>query len=132
MLNGSCHCGAVHWSFDGMPQRATACSCTVCRRYGVLWIYDWEGEKITVTGPQTAYRRGDIDDQGLSFNFCATCGCVVCWRSDTLDEGRRRIAVNVRLSEPETVAHLKVRHFDGLETWADMPTDGRTVGHMWF
>jgi hypothetical protein len=41
MVEGSCHCGAVRWSFDGTPESATACNCTVCRRYGVLWAYDF-------------------------------------------------------------------------------------------
>ncbi|SMY07150.1 GFA family protein [Flavimaricola marinus] len=135
MLTGTCHCGAVQWRFDGMPESATACSCTICRRYGVLWIYDYEGERITVTGPQTAYLRSDLDedDGGITFNFCPTCGCVASWRGvNPQEDGRRRIAVNVRLSEPETVAHLPIRHFDGLETWEDLPDDGRTVAHMWF
>ena len=35
MLHGSCHCGAVNWRFEAMPQSATACNCTICRRYGV-------------------------------------------------------------------------------------------------
>ncbi|WP_439898055.1 GFA family protein [Aquabacterium humicola] len=36
MLRGSCHCGAVQWRFDGEPESATACNCTVCRRCGTL------------------------------------------------------------------------------------------------
>jgi hypothetical protein len=46
MIKGSCHCGALSWSFDGMPESVTACNCTLCRRYGALWIYDFEGERI--------------------------------------------------------------------------------------
>src|SRR5262249_39749528 len=44
MIEGSCHCGAVRWTFEGVPESATACNCTACRRYGVLWAYDYEGE----------------------------------------------------------------------------------------
>ena len=57
-LQGTCHCGAVQWRFDGVPESATACNCTVCRRYGVLWIYDYEGEGIHVSGTTQAYVRG--------------------------------------------------------------------------
>jgi hypothetical protein len=57
MIEGSCHCGAVRWSFDGVPDAATACNCTVCRRYGVLWAYDYENEGIRVSGPTHAYAR---------------------------------------------------------------------------
>ena len=50
MLTGACHCGACHWTFDGDPGPATACNCTLCRRYGALWVYDYEGERISVLG----------------------------------------------------------------------------------
>ena len=46
MLKGSCHCGAAHWTLEGDPGSATACNCTLCRRYGALWAYDYEGERI--------------------------------------------------------------------------------------
>ena len=58
MFQGSCHCGAVQWRFDGVPEGATVCNCTVCRRYGVLWAYDFEGARITVSGLTQAYIRG--------------------------------------------------------------------------
>ena len=130
MLTGSCHCGKVHWTFDGDPGSATACNCTICRRYGVLWIYDYEGEKITLTGPTTAYLWGP---KTIGFHFCPDCGCVACWRGvKPGKDGRRRIAVNVRLSQPETVAHLPIRHFEGLVSWKDLPDDGRCVSDLWF
>jgi hypothetical protein len=28
MIEGSCHCGAVRFSFEGVPDGATACNCT--------------------------------------------------------------------------------------------------------
>lgn len=46
--------------------------------------------------------------------------------------GRTRIAVNVRLAPPEAVADLPIEHFDGLETFDDLPRDGRCVRDMWF
>ena len=129
MIEGACHCGAVQWRFDGVPESATSCNCTICRRYGVLWIYDYEGEGIHVTGPTSAYRRGDM----VEFHFCPTCGCVTHWRSQRPDEpGRRRSAVNLRLTDPDAVAHLPIDHFDGLETFDDLPRDGRCVRDHWF
>ena len=47
-IEGACHCGAVRWRFNGTPEGATACNCTVCRRHGTLWIYGHEGEEIEV------------------------------------------------------------------------------------
>ena len=129
MLEGSCHCGAVHWTFRDMPESVTACNCTVCRRYGVLWIYDFEGDGIHTSGETRAYVRGKT----LEFHFCPTCGCVAWWRANAPGpDGRRRMAVNLRLSEPGPVAHLPIDHFDGLVSWDDLPRDGRCVSDLWF
>ncbi|MES2293817.1 MAG: GFA family protein [Pseudomonadota bacterium] len=129
MLEGSCHCGQVTWRFDGVPTSATACNCTVCRRYGVLWAYDFEGERIHVAGPTRAYTWGE---RGIGFHFCEQCGCIAYWRG-TLprEDGRRRIAVNLRLAEPDQVADIAMRHFNGLE-WKETLPDGRRVADMWF
>ena len=131
MLQGSCHCGAVHWAwkYPALPDGATACNCTVCRRYGVLWIYDYAGEGIEVSGPTRSYVRG----KAIVFHFCPDCGCVAFWRAlHKNDDGRTRIAVNLRLTEPEPIAQIPIDHFDGLDQFDDLPRDGRCVGDMWF
>jgi len=130
VIEGSCHCGAVRWRFEATPEGATACNCTVCRRYGVLWIYGHEGEDVFVDGPTKAYARGR---KYLNFNFCPECGCVVSWRSNHIGKnGRRRLAVNVRLAEPEAVADIPIDHFDGLHSFEDLPRDGKRVADYWF
>jgi len=129
MIEGSCHCGAVCWQFNGQPDSATACNCTVCRRYGVLWAYGYEDEGIRVSGHTQAYVRG----KAIAFHFCPLCGCVVCWRGCETDEaGRRRIAVNLRLAEPDTVARIPIDRFDGLDTFDNLPRDGRCVADYGF
>jgi hypothetical protein len=110
----------------------TACNCTLCRRYGALWAYDYEGERINIHGPRSAYARAN-KDPSLEILFCPTCGCVLCWRGLRVGaDGRRRIAVNVRLAEPGPVADLPIDHFDGLDTFEDLPGDGRCVRDLWF
>jgi len=55
------------------------------------------------------------------------------WRGKQLDgQGRRRIAVNLRLAAPEVVAKIPIDHFDGLDTFEDLPRDGRCVADYWF
>ncbi len=130
MIEGSCHCGAVRWSFDGVPESATACNCTICRRYGALWAYEFEDERIRVSGPTRAYSWGD---RMIGFHFCPECGCITYWRAlEPNPQGRRRLAVNVRLAEPDAVGGLPIRHFEGLETFEDLPPDGRCVVDLWF
>ena len=131
MLQGSCHCGAVTWNWKhaALPEGATACNCTVCRRYGVLWIYDFENEGISVAGSTKPYLRGG----GVEFHFCPNCGCVAYWRGQQLTpEGKRRIAVNLRLSEPGPIARVPIDHFDGLDKFEDLPRDGKCVADVWF
>ena len=129
MIEGFCLCDAVRWTFDRTPESATACNCTACRRYGTLWAYDWEGEGVRVSGPTKTYIRG----RHLGFHFCPDCGCVAYWRALAPDEqGRRRIAVNLRLAEPAAVAGIIIDHFDGLDSFEDLPRDGRCVGDVWF
>lgn len=69
MLEGSCHCGAVTWVIDGKPESATACHCTVCRRYAALWASGYEGERITVSAATSRYAPGE---ETLGFHFSVT------------------------------------------------------------
>lgn len=129
MLTGSCHCGRVTWRFEAEPEGATACNCTVCRRYGALWMYGHEGEDVSIAGETRTYARGT--KPVLAFHFCPNCGCVVAWRGEP-HEGRRRMAVNVRLAEPDVVADIPIDHFEGLHSFEDLPRDGRRVRDYWF
>ena len=133
MLRGTCHCGAAHWTLEGDPGSITACNCTLCRRYGTLWAYDYADERIRVAGPMSSYTRTGKETSSLEILFCPTCAGVVAWRGLRLDAaGRRRFAVNVRLAAPEAVADLAIDHFDGLDTFDDLPRDGRCVRDLWF
>lgn len=129
MLKGTCHCGVISWTFAGMPESATACNCTVCRRYGALWAYDYENEGITTSGSSRCYVRG----KAIEFHFCQDCGCVAFWRAREIDDqGRRRIAVNLRLAEPGPIEALPIDHFDGLDSFDDLPRDHRCIKDLWF
>ena len=130
MIEGSCHCGGVRWQLDGTPESATACNCTVCRRYGALWAYGHEGEDVHVSGETRSYLRQA--ESILGFHFCPGCGCVAYWRAAAPYEGRRRLAVNLRLAEPEAVAAIPIQRFDGLTGWRDLPRDGRCISDVWF
>jgi hypothetical protein len=130
-MKGICHCGRVTWTLNTHPESVTACNCTICRRYGVLWAYGYIGHDIHSSGETTTYRRAD--GGAIDFHFCPNCGCVthyVAVKSEK--DGRHWTAVNVRLTEPELVANLPIDHFDGLNAFADLPRDDRRVADMWF
>jgi hypothetical protein len=69
----------------------------------------------------------------MDFHFCGVCGCMTHSVVRAVNaQGRHRVTVNLRLAEPEQVGAIPVRHFDGFDTWAVRPEDGRTVADMWF
>ncbi|MGI3168268.1 GFA family protein [Pseudooceanicola sp. C21-150M6] len=132
-MRGTCHCGAVCWTLADRPDCATACSCSLCRRYGTLWAYGYEGHGVRLDGDVTAYARADASDPMLDVLFCRTCGCVAAWRGRGTDQdGRRRMAVNLRLAEPEEVADIEVEHLNALHSFEDFTFDDRRVRDMWF
>ncbi len=112
-----------------MPESATACNCTSCRRWGGLWVYGHEAEQITSSGQTQTYVRGP----NLAYHFCPTCACVTHWRTLKPDQhGRHAMAVNLRMTEPGPIEHLPVDHFEGLVAFEDLPRDARCVRDLWF
>ncbi|MDO9487882.1 MAG: hypothetical protein Q7J32_05865 [Sphingomonadaceae bacterium] len=97
-----------------------------------MWAYDYDGARIALVGPTTSYTRVGKDDPALEILFCPTCAGVLSWRALRLEaDGRRRMAVNLRLAPPEAVAHLPIDHFDGLDSFEDLPSAGRCVRDLW-
>ncbi|WP_108816263.1 GFA family protein [Loktanella sp. Alg231-35] len=113
MITGTCHCGAIRYRFDHTPSKTTSCNCSVCRRLGALWIYA-KISKIDITGATDSYAYGE---KSLAFHRCRTCGCTTHWENLKPDGPDAYMAVNLRLADPEVVAAIPVRHFDGADTW---------------
>jgi len=131
LLEGSCHCGNVKWSYAEPLESVTACNCSLCSRYGALWGYGHLGSGITVSGPTKAYER---DRKLNGFHFCTDCGCIAYYLSNHKDDqGRLRIAVNLRMiADPLQIVNLPIDHFEGRDTFEDLPRDGRVVKDIWF
>jgi hypothetical protein len=128
-LEGSCHCQSLKWTFTGPLESATACNCTSCRRWGGLWAYGVENESVFVQGASATYVRGPH----LEYHFCPVCACVAYWKTQQPNEsGKRAMAVNLRLTEPDAIAHLPIDHFEGLHSFEDLPRDSRCVRDLWF
>jgi len=133
LLEASCHCGATGWTLQGDPGPVTACNCSLCHRYGALWAYDYEDGRIALRGATASYRRVGKADPALEILFCPACAAVLAWRGLRQEaDGRRRMAVNLRLAPPDLVYELPIDHFDGLDTFEDLPSKGRCVRDLWF
>jgi len=121
----------VKWTYTLPLESVTACNCTLCSRYGALWAYGHLENGVTVSGPTKAYGR---DRKLNGFHFCSNCGCIAYYLSNHKDDqGRLRIAVNLRMiADPTVIATLPIDHFDGLDKFEDLPRDGRQVKDIWF
>lgn len=130
MIEGACHCRSVRWTFEGVPESATSCNCTLCRRWGALWAYGFKDEEIRINGPTHAYLR---DPKMIEFHFCPDCGCVAYWCTpEPGPDGRRYLAINLRLAELDDIAEVPINRFNGLENSGNLPRDGTCVADVWF
>ena len=115
MVRGRCHCGAVRYVFRPEPEAATSCNCSYCRRAGALWIYATSDEVELSYGPEAVVRYVH-GDRRLAFVSCATCGCTTHWEP-VAGAPDARMAVNLRMADPAAAEGLRIRRFDGAESW---------------
>lgn len=103
------------------PRSLTRCTCSICRRYGAQWAYctrrtasvSWD------TGTASAYRWGDGD---LEFYHCNNCGCLTHYES-VEKQVDSRIAINARMMSPADIDGIRIRTFDGADTWKYLSDD---------
>ena len=114
-LKGRCHCGAVQFTYRGLPKRLVSCNCSICRRLRALWAHgDLDRiEILAAHGATNVYVHGD---KSLGFHACRVCNCTTHWYPIKPDS-ESWMAVNAALCEPQEIADLTVRHFDGADTW---------------
>lgn len=111
----SCHCGNIRITFPELTDTVSSCNCSLCRRYGALWAY-FTRAQVTLEADSSRLARYRWGDCTIDFWFCAGCGCLTHYTS--VDEGPgSRFAVNARMLPPNRIASLKIRHFDGADTW---------------
>jgi len=116
LLEGSCHCGAVRLVLPSTPEKATRCNCSLCRRIGGLWAY-YEFGTVEITGHPEHTQEYVWGDRTLRTVRCRHCGSVTHWEPFDRELGARH-GVNLANFPPALAASVKVRHFDGADTWA--------------
>ena len=115
MLEGSCHCGAVRLTLPSPPEVATDCNCSLCRRIGGPWVY-YEFGKVKIEGHPEFTSEYIWGDRTLRTIHCKTCGCVTHWEPLSPAPGAKH-GVNLGNFDPRLIAAVRVRHFDGADTW---------------
>ena len=115
MHQGSCHCGAVRLTLPSTPEVATLCNCSLCRRRGGPTVY-FEFGTVQIDGhPQntTEYIQGD---RSMRSYHCKTCGSATHWEPIDPQPGAKQ-GVSLGNFDPALIAQVRVRRFDGADTW---------------
>ena len=108
---GSCHCGAVKFSFTSEPiVKACRCNCSICRRRGAVMsdvyltpdVFTLEGEEALAL-----YQFGDHD---MKHWFCKTCG-IFPFSDPVAKPGHYR--VNLGCVDGIDPLALEIRFIDG-------------------
>lgn len=111
-VEASCHCGAVRFRVASAPTELKACNCSLCRRLGGLWAYYSPKDVVFEARDTAGYIQGD---RSIESHHCRTCGCTTHWQA--LDPDYDRMGVNARLMDPAAIEGVRVRRFDGADTW---------------
>jgi len=115
MITGTCHCGGVRFELTETPEWLMRCTCSSCRRIAGLWAHA-PASNISVTYAPGSVIRYVWGDKTLAFISCATCGATTHWES-LRSTPQSRMAVNCNMCDPADIADLRIRTFDGADTW---------------
>lgn len=107
VFSGSCHCGKICFTVEGVLRQVMDCNCSICRKTGFLhWIVPEESVQLT-SGEPTTYVWGTGTARHL---FCPLCG-VAPLRRPRLDP--MSWSVNVRCLDGVDLLSLEVEFCDG-------------------
>jgi hypothetical protein len=130
-LSGGCHCGAVRYEVDGVPQHAALCHCSDCRKSSgapmVAWAAFAAAEfKVTKGEAKT------INSSGASMrSFCPDCGTGLYFRNAENLPGIVDIQT-ATLDDPDALpmqVHIQVADRIGwMEKAYELPHFGRFPG----
>ncbi|KAL2848337.1 Mss4-like protein [Aspergillus pseudodeflectus] len=110
---GSCHCGAVKFSFTlATPleeSEVTKCNCSMCSRNGYLLVYP-KGSDVALDHAEDAVTEYRFNTKQFPHYFCSTCGSSVYAKGP---EAANIVAVNVRVVEGVDIENLKLKPMNG-------------------
>ena len=116
MIEGTCHCGAVHFKTTQSPKWLTDCNCSICSRLGALWGHV-DIDSVTINSAKESTIVYVHGDKTLAFHTCKICGCTTHWENLRPDESSH-MAVNFRMCATADISKFRIRKFDGADTWA--------------
>jgi len=109
---GSCHCGAVRFSYEGEPiEKGLRCTCSMCARKGAMMTSQMiPPEKFTIDAEEGALGLYQFGIKTAKHYFCKHCGIY------TFHETARKIGhfrANIGCIDGVDTFALEADVFDG-------------------
>jgi len=114
-MNFNCHCGNISITSEKEPETITRCNCSICNRYGAMWSY-FTPEKLTIDIGALGSKSYSWGDKNINFIFCHSCGCITHYET-TEKVTPKKIGVNTRMAPIESTRNIRIRDFDGADSW---------------
>ena len=112
LYKGSCHCGAVRFSYEGEPiKQGLRCTCSICRRKGALMSAEAIGlDQLNILAADEDIGLYQFGNKAAKHYFCRKCGIYT--HNETLRmPGHAR--VNLGCIDDLDSENLEVVVFDG-------------------
>lgn len=110
---GGCHCGAVSFEVEAPAEiEATECNCSICRMAGYQHLIV-PASRFRLLSSRAALTTYEFNTRAAKHYFCSRCGVKSFYVPRSNTDG---YSVNVRCLEPESIAAIRVKPFDG-EHW---------------
>lgn len=71
--------------------------------------------KVAIKAKPESLQKYVWGDKLLAFVRCSQCGCFTHWEG--FDPATDRMGINARLFENVDINQIRIRHFDGADTW---------------
>jgi len=111
-FHGSCHCGAIKFSFNGEEiTNGLRCTCSICTRKGALMSAEaMPAENLKIEADEKDIGLYQFGNKVAKHYFCKTCGIYT--HNETLRlPGHMR--VNLDCIEEVDTSKLEILIFDG-------------------
>jgi hypothetical protein len=115
-LTGTCHCGNIQVRVPRAPAKATMCNCSICRRYGAMWAH-YLPRDVSVSAKSAEPQGYEWGEKSIRFMRCPQCGCVTHYDLIQSQGPDDTMCVNIRMFAPEDIGNVRIRRFDGANTW---------------
>lgn len=113
-FTGSCHCGEVAFRVRVRHRRALDCSCSICRRKGLLHLLVPQDDFVLLRGEE-ALTLYTFHTHTAKHRFCRYCGVQAFYTPRSHPD---QIDVNVRCLDDFDPSEWAIEPFDGAR-WED-------------